>query len=292
MSTPKFAGTHNLVAFLEKPTESEGFEQIIDFLNANPIKYALTVNPLIYTSCIKQFWATTKVKTVNGEEQIQALVDKKKVIITKTSVRSDLYLAMLKKNSPSNHRYGNDFGKQMRNVFLKPLGEVILNGDSPRPPRSIDGVEKTYPFTTTEDKLAKKNELKARGTMLMALLNEHQLKFNSYKSAKSLMEDIEKGFGGNKESKKVQKTLLKQQYENFNGNSSEGLDQIYDRLQKLISRLEIHRETISQEDLNQKLLRSLPSEWKTHTMIWRNKPDLETLSMDDLYNLRFMKLKL
>nr|GEW62082.1 ribonuclease H-like domain-containing protein [Tanacetum cinerariifolium] len=79
-----------------KPTESEGFEQIIDFLNANPIKYALTVNPLIYTSCIKQFWATTKVKTVNGEEQIQALVDKKKVIITKTSVRSDLYLAMLK----------------------------------------------------------------------------------------------------------------------------------------------------------------------------------------------------
>nr|GEZ26812.1 hypothetical protein [Tanacetum cinerariifolium] len=64
--------------FLEKPTESEGFEKIIDFLNANPIKYALTVNPTIYTSCIKQFWATTKIKTVNGEEQIQALVNKKK----------------------------------------------------------------------------------------------------------------------------------------------------------------------------------------------------------------------
>nr|GEV47978.1 hypothetical protein [Tanacetum cinerariifolium] len=73
-------------------------------------------------------------------------------------------------------------------------------------------------------------------------------------------------------------------YENFNETSSEGLDQIYDRLQKLISQLEIHRETISQEDLNLKLLRSLPSEWKTHTLIWRNKLDLETLSMDDLYN--------
>ncbi|GKC31084.1 hypothetical protein Tco_1038378 [Tanacetum coccineum] len=100
----------------------------------------------------------------------------------------------------------------------------------------------------------------------------------------SLMEAIEKRFGGNKESKKVQKTLLKHQYENFNGKSSEGLDQIYDRLQNLISQLEIHEETISQEDMNMKLLRSLPSEWKTHTLIWRNKPDLETLSMDDLYN--------
>ncbi|GJY48796.1 hypothetical protein Tco_0438752 [Tanacetum coccineum] len=55
------------VAFLEKPTESEGFEEIIDFLNANPIKYALTVNPIVYCSCIKQFWATVKAKTVNGE---------------------------------------------------------------------------------------------------------------------------------------------------------------------------------------------------------------------------------
>nr|GEV43384.1 hypothetical protein [Tanacetum cinerariifolium] len=92
MSTPKFAVTHNLVTFFEKPTESKGFEQIIDFLNANPIKYALTINPTIYTSCIKQFWPTTKVKTINGEQQIQALVDKKNVIITETSVRSDLHL--------------------------------------------------------------------------------------------------------------------------------------------------------------------------------------------------------
>ncbi|GJW09406.1 ribonuclease H-like domain-containing protein [Tanacetum coccineum] len=64
----------------------------------------------------------------------------------------------------------------------------------------------------------------------------------------------------------------------------EGLNQIYDRLHKLISQLEIHKETISQENLNLKLLRSLPSEWKTHTLIWRNKPNLETLSMNDLYN--------
>ncbi|GJT53262.1 hypothetical protein Tco_0988316 [Tanacetum coccineum] len=164
------------------------------------------------------------------------------------------------------------------------LWEVIINGDSPPLKRTIDGVEQTYPPTTAKEKLARKNELMARGTLLMALPNEHQLKFNTYKNAKSLMEAIKKRFRGNKESKKVQKTLLKQQYENFNGNSSEGLDQIYDRRQKLISQLEIHGEIISQEDVNLKLLRSLPSEWKTHTLIWRNKSDLDTMSMDDLYN--------
>ncbi|GKD97175.1 hypothetical protein Tco_1381072, partial [Tanacetum coccineum] len=92
MSTPKFAETHNLVAFLEKPKESNGVEGIIDFLNASSIKYALTVNPSVYESCIQQFWATAKTKTVNGECPIQALVDKKKVIITEKSVRSDLML--------------------------------------------------------------------------------------------------------------------------------------------------------------------------------------------------------
>ncbi|GKD59294.1 hypothetical protein Tco_1296803 [Tanacetum coccineum] len=92
VSAPKFADSHNMVAFLAKPTEIDGFEQILDFLNANPIKYALTVNLTIYTSCIEQFWATTKVKTVNGEIQLQALVDGKKVIITETSVRRDLQL--------------------------------------------------------------------------------------------------------------------------------------------------------------------------------------------------------
>ncbi|GJU10444.1 putative ribonuclease H-like domain-containing protein [Tanacetum coccineum] len=144
------------------------------------------------------------------------------------------------------------------------LWEVIVNKDSPPPKRTVDGVEQTYPPTTAKEKLVRKNELKARDTL----------------------------FEGNKESKKTQKTLLKQQYENFNGSSSKGLDQTYDRLQKLIIQLEILGETISQEDTNLKFLRSLPSEWKTHTLIWRNKPDLDTLSMDDLYiNLKIYENK-
>nr|GEY31297.1 ribonuclease H-like domain-containing protein [Tanacetum cinerariifolium] len=135
------------------------------------------------------------------------------------------------------------------------LWEVILNGDSPVPTRIVEGVVQPVAPTTAEHKLARKNELKARGTLLMALPDKHQLKFNSYKDAKTLMEAIEKRFGGNTETKKVQKTLLKQQFENFSGSNSEGLDQIHDRLQKL-----------------------------THTLIWRNKTVLEDKSLDDLFN--------
>nr|GEV45398.1 zinc finger, CCHC-type [Tanacetum cinerariifolium] len=107
---------------------------------------------------------------------------------------------------------------------------------------------------------------------------------DSFRDAKTLMEAIEKRLGGNKETKKVQKTLLKQQYKNFTGSSSESLDQIHDGLQKLISQLEILGEYLSQEDINLKFLRSLSKEWRTHTLIWRNKIDLEDQSLDDLFN--------
>nr|GEY99015.1 ribonuclease H-like domain-containing protein [Tanacetum cinerariifolium] len=117
----------------------------------------------------------------------------------------------------------------------------------------IKGVVQPVAPTTAEQRLAKKNELKARG-------NREKVK----------------------ETKKVQKTLLKQQYENFTCSSSESLDQIHDRLQKLISQLEILGKSLSQEDINLKFLRSLPSEWRTHTLIWRNKTDLEEQSIDDL----------
>ncbi|GJW77863.1 ribonuclease H-like domain-containing protein [Tanacetum coccineum] len=95
-------------------------------------------------------------------------------------------------------------------------------------------------------------------TLLMGIPNEHQLKFSSIKGAKSLLHAVEK--------------------------SSEVLDQTFDRLQKLISQLEIHGESISQEDVNQKFLKSLSPEWNTHTIVWRNKPEIHTLSLDDLYN--------
>ncbi|GJV18786.1 hypothetical protein Tco_1367806 [Tanacetum coccineum] len=146
------------------------------------------------------------------------------------------------------------------------------------------GVETTIAPTTAKEKAQRRLELKARSTLLMGITNEHQLKFNSIKEAKSLLQFVEKRFGGNAATKKTQRNLLKQQYENFTASSSEVLDQTFDRLQKLISQLEIHGESISQEDVNQKFLRSLSPEWNTHTIVWRNKPEIDTLSMDDLYN--------
>nr|GEZ54122.1 ribonuclease H-like domain-containing protein [Tanacetum cinerariifolium] len=119
------------------------------------------------------------------------------------------------------------------------LWEVILNGDSPIPTRVINDVVQPVAPTTAEQRLARKNKLKARETLLMALPDKHQLKLNIHKDAKSLMEAIEKRFGWNKATKKVQKTFLKQ---------------------------------------------CLPTEWRTHTFIWRNKTDLEDQSLDDLFN--------
>nr|GEY10231.1 hypothetical protein [Tanacetum cinerariifolium] len=101
------------------------------------------------------------------------------------------------------------------------LWEVILNGDSPTPTRIVDGFVQGIVPTNAEQRLVKKNELKARGTLLMALLDKHQLKFNIYKDAKSLMDAIEK---------------------------------------------------------------SLPLEWRSDTLIWRNTVDLEDQSLDDLFN--------
>nr|GEY66319.1 hypothetical protein [Tanacetum cinerariifolium] len=153
-----------------------------------------------------------------------------------------------------------EFKIELVNTVLSCLG-VILNGDSSAPTRVIEGVLQPVAPTTAEERLARKNELKARGTLLMALPDKHQLKFNNYKDAKTLMEVIEKKFGGNTKTKKVQKTHLKQQYENFTGSSTESLDQIHNRLQKLISQLEILGESLSQEDT-----------------------DLEEQSLDDLFN--------
>nr|GEZ88906.1 ribonuclease H-like domain-containing protein [Tanacetum cinerariifolium] len=97
------------------------------------------------------------------------------------------------------------------------------------------------PITSVEDKPQRRLEIKAISTLMMGIPNEYQLKFNSIKDAKKLMEAIEKRF-------------------------------------------ELLGEKISREDVNQKLLRSLSPEWNTHAVVWRNKSDLDTMSMDDLYN--------
>nr|GEY96822.1 hypothetical protein [Tanacetum cinerariifolium] len=112
------------------------------------------------------------------------------------------------------------------------LWEIIENGNASIVTKLMDGKETIIPPTTVEEKAQRRAELKARSTLLMALPNEHQLKLNSYKDGKSLMQDIENKFG-------------------------EVIEQIDERLQMLISQLEMHGEVIPQEDINQKFLRIL-----------------------------------
>ncbi|GJW17148.1 putative ribonuclease H-like domain-containing protein [Tanacetum coccineum] len=167
------------------------------------------------------------------------------------------------------------------------LWEVIENGNSwvPIPVTAPESgpstaLKMTVP-STAEEKICKKNDVKARSLLLMALPNEHQLTFNQYVDAQSMFVAIKARFGGNDATKKTQKALLKQQYENFNASSSESLDSIFNRLQKLVSRLAILGVVTPPEDLNVKFLRSLPSEWDTHVVVWMNKPDFDTMGLDD-----------
>ncbi|GJT28216.1 ribonuclease H-like domain-containing protein [Tanacetum coccineum] len=141
------------------------------------------------------------------------------------------------------------------------LWDVIENGNSwvpipvTTPPET--GTSTTIKMTlpaTIKEKTCKKNDVKARSLLLMALPNEHQLTFDQYGDAQSI------------------------------ASNSESLDSIFNRLQKLVSRLAILGVVTPPEDLNVNFLRSLPSEWDTHVVVWMNKPDFDTMGLDDLYN--------
>ncbi|GJY16695.1 ribonuclease H-like domain-containing protein [Tanacetum coccineum] len=151
--------------------------------------------------------------------------------------------------------------EQYFQVQVYALWDVIENGNSFKP----------VPQTTTN----------ANGSLTSLIPGPVTTK---EKDAQTLFAAIQTRFGGNEATKKTQKTLLKQMYENFSAPSTESLDSIFNRLQKIVSQLAILGENISQEDLNLKFLRSLPSEWNTHVVVWRNKHDLDTMSFDDLYN--------
>nr|GEW25924.1 hypothetical protein [Tanacetum cinerariifolium] len=92
MAPLTFADTHNMIAFLSKSDASVGFNQIVDFLNAQVIQYALMVNLTIYVSCIKQFWAMVSIKKVNDVVKLCALIDGKRVVVTEDVIRHDLCL--------------------------------------------------------------------------------------------------------------------------------------------------------------------------------------------------------
>ena len=96
--------------------------------------------------------------------------------------------------------------------------------------------------------------------LMMTIPNDQLINFSKFKDAKSLFEAIIARYGGNEATKKTQKTLLKQQFENFSSTINESLDHMFTRLQKIVSQLAVLGVDIPQEDLNSKFLRSLPEE--------------------------------
>ncbi|GJS46668.1 reverse transcriptase domain-containing protein [Tanacetum coccineum] len=177
------------------------------------------------------------------------------------------------------------------------LWEVIEFGDSYQAPSGNAAKEKGASdeasaskkkgrtlAVTAEDMQKRKNDVKARTTLLLALPDDHQLRFSKYETAKDLWEAILKIFGGNEATKKTKKNLLKQQYGNFKAKGSETLDQTFHRLQSLMSQLEFMDVILEQDDINQKFLTNLAPEWEMHTIVWRNKTNLDEMSLDDLYN--------
>nr|GEU49149.1 ribonuclease H-like domain-containing protein [Tanacetum cinerariifolium] len=104
------------------------------------------------------------------------------------------------------------------------LWEVMENGTTLPKTQVVERVMKEMPITSAKEKAQRRLEVKARSTLMIGIPNEYQLKFNSIKDAKKLLEAIEKRFGGNAATKKTQRNLLKQQYENFIASSSEMLD--------------------------------------------------------------------
>ncbi|GJX31197.1 integrase, catalytic region, zinc finger, CCHC-type containing protein [Tanacetum coccineum] len=138
-------------------------------------------------------------------------------------------------------------------------------------------------FTAVEIQAVEK-ERKAKNILLMAIPKEHMRRFHGMDDAKEIWEAIRTRFGGNANSKKMQKAVFKQQFEAFKISNSEGLEKGYDRFQQLLSQLEAHGAEVSTEDANHKFLRSLPPAWSNLAMTMRTNPEIDTLSIDDLYN--------
>ncbi|GJY46876.1 hypothetical protein Tco_0435939 [Tanacetum coccineum] len=136
-----------MVAYLEKSTENADFDEIVNFLNASSIRYALTVSPSIYVSYIEQFWSTAKAKTVNNERQIHAKVVGKTIVIRESSVRRDLqfhdedvfndeYVAPshTKKVFANMRREGKGFSGTITPLFPSMLAIQAVEGEGSRQP--------------------------------------------------------------------------------------------------------------------------------------------------------------
>ncbi|GJU48597.1 ribonuclease H-like domain-containing protein [Tanacetum coccineum] len=207
---------------------------------------------------------------------------------------NDEFSQHLSGDEESNHEDESDTGaapkqQQQMEHYLEYIDnevwKVIQNGNSKkRISTGKDGIVRVLSPVTAAEIQAVEKERKAKNILLMAIPKEHMRRFHGMDDAKEIWEAIRTRFGGNANSKKMQKAVFKQQFEAFKISNSEGLEKGYDRFQQLLSQLEAHGAEVSTEDANHKFLRSLPPAWSNLAMTMRTNPEIDTLSIDDLYN--------
>ncbi|KAJ9535706.1 hypothetical protein OSB04_un001144 [Centaurea solstitialis] len=161
------------------------------------------------------------------------------------------------------------------------MWDIVVNGPIQR--EAGEGGVVPPPRTDAERK-TRQSEMKALSTLLLAIPNEYQHQFASCENAKVLWEALERRFAGSKSSKRNQKAVLKQQYENFMSSKNESMTQTFDRFNKLIGELATVGVKMDNDDLNRKFLRSLGEEWIIYSVPFRQNDNLEDKELDDLYN--------
>ncbi|GJW98083.1 putative ribonuclease H-like domain-containing protein, partial [Tanacetum coccineum] len=162
--------------------------------------------------------------------------------------------------------------------------EVIQNGNSlKRTGRDRDGRVIILPLMSTDEYIAVQRESKARTTLIQSIPDDHMADFHYMDDARDIWNAVKSRFGGNAESKKMRKSMLKQEFSEFRISEAEGLHKGYDRMQKILSQLNQLKAKPEDEDINLKFLRALPSSWSQVALTLKTKGGLELLSFDDLY---------
>ncbi|GKC27438.1 putative reverse transcriptase domain-containing protein [Tanacetum coccineum] len=268
--------------FNEEPIEIMDRELLIGLQKANQIQ---NQGP---TSGIRANRGTLRKKNHKNHKQHSHLILYKMSqpandeVIPQTTAISNIKLPILKKEE-------YDIWAMEMEHYLEYIDnevwKVIQNGNSKkRISTGKDGIVRVLSPVTAAEIQAVEKERKAKNILLMAIPKEHMRRFHGMDDAKEIWEAIRTRFGGNANSKKMQKAVFKQQFEAFKISNSEGLEKGYDRFQQLLSQLEAHGAEVSTEDANHKFLRSLPPAWSNLAMTMRTNPEIDTLSIDDLYN--------
>ncbi|GJW72503.1 putative ribonuclease H-like domain-containing protein [Tanacetum coccineum] len=172
------------------------------------------------------------------------------------------------------------------------LWRIVQQGNSPkRLGKDAKGNTIVHPPVSLDEHVAVQRENKVRTLLLQALPEDHMPDFHHYDDARDIWMAVKARFGGNEESKKMKKTMLKQQFAEFSVTEEEGLHKGYDRFQKILSQLNQVQARPDNDDINLKFLRALPSSWSQVALALKTRGGLESMSFDDLYNkLRSLEL--